>query len=108
MIEIGTDPAAPRILVGGQDVAGPIRTRQVTNAVSAVAGLPPVREYLIASSRRSSPPRPPAAGIVAEGRDIGSVVAPDAEVKVFLTASDVIRAQRRSAELAATRPRPPS
>ncbi len=47
VIEIGTDPAAPRISVAGQDVAGPIRTRQVSNTVSAVAGLPPVREYLI-------------------------------------------------------------
>ena len=102
VIEIGTDPAAPRIIVAGQDVAGPIRTRQVSNAVSAVAGLPPVREHLIGQQRDIiAAAVTGGAGIVAEGRDIGSVVAPEAEVKVFLTASEAIRAQRRAADLAA-------
>jgi cytidylate kinase len=101
-IEIGTDPAAPRISVAGQDVAGPIRTRQVSNAVSSVAGLPPVREYLIGQQQEIIAAAVAGGnGIVAEGRDIGSVVAPDAEVKVFLTASESIRAQRRAADLAA-------
>jgi cytidylate kinase len=101
-LEVGTDPQAPVILVDGVDVAGPIRTREVSNAVSAVASIPRVREYLIAAQRdiiaRAAGAGP---GIVAEGRDIGSVVAPDAPVKVFLTASEEIRALRRSAELAA-------
>jgi CMP/dCMP kinase len=102
VIEIGTDPAAPRISVAGQDVAGPIRTRQVSNAVSAVAGLPPVRQHLIGQQREIIAAAVTGGdGIVAEGRDIGSVVAPEAEVKVFLTASEGIRAQRRSADLAA-------
>ena len=102
VIEIGTDPAAPRIIVAGQDVAGPIRTRQVSNAVSAVAGLPPVREHLIGQQRDIIAAAVTGGeGIVAEGRDIGSVVAPEAGVKVFLTASEAIRAQRRSADLAA-------
>ena len=102
VIEIGTDPAAPRVSVDGQDVAGPIRTRQVSNAVSAVAGLPPVREHLIGQQRDIiAAAVTGGAGIVAEGRDIGSVVAPEAEVKVFLTASEAIRAQRRAADLAA-------
>ena len=48
MIEVGTDPDAPAITVGGVDVAGPIRTREVSNAVSAVASVPQVREHLIA------------------------------------------------------------
>jgi cytidylate kinase len=101
-IGVGTDPAAPAITVAGEDVAGPIRTRQVSNAVSAVAALPPVREHLIAEQRQIIAAAVGAgAGIVAEGRDIGSVVAPDAEVKVYLTASETIRAQRRSADLAA-------
>jgi CMP/dCMP kinase len=101
-IEIGTDPAAPRITAAGQDVGSPIRTRQVSNAVSAVAGLPAVREFLIGQQRDIIAAAVTAGdGIVAEGRDIGSVVAPDAEVKVFLTASESIRAQRRSADLAA-------
>jgi cytidylate kinase len=102
VIEIGTDPAAPQIAVAGQDVSGPIRTRQVSNAVSAVAGLPPVRERLIGQQREIIAAAAAAGtGIVAEGRDIGSVVAPDAEVKVFLTASEAARAERRSADLAA-------
>ncbi|HMH93400.1 MAG TPA: (d)CMP kinase [Streptosporangiaceae bacterium] len=101
-IEIGMDPAAPRISVAGQDVAGPVRTRQVSNAVSAVAGLPPVREHLIRQQQEIIAAAVTGGdGIVAEGRDIGSVVAPEAEVKVFLTASEAIRAQRRSADLAA-------
>jgi cytidylate kinase len=100
-LEVGTDPAAPGIAVDGQDVAGPIRTREVSNAVSAVAALPEVREYLIAQQRQIIAAALEAGtGIVAEGRDIGSVVAPDAEVKVFLTASEAIRARRRSADLA--------
>jgi len=101
-LEVGTDPAGPRISVDGQDVAGPIRTREVSNAVSAVAALPEVRQYLIAQQRQIIAAALEAgAGIVAEGRDIGTVVAPDAEVKVFLTASEAIRAERRSADLTA-------
>jgi CMP/dCMP kinase len=101
-LDVGTSPAAPGITVDGQDVAGPIRTREVSNAVSAVAALPEVREYLIAQQRQIIADAVAAGtGIVAEGRDIGGVVAPDAEVKVFLTASEAIRARRRSADLAA-------
>ena len=100
-IEVGTDPDAPAISVGGADVAGPIRTREVSNAVSAVAAVPQVRAYLIAMQREIIA-RAVAAGqgIVAEGRDIGTVVAPDGPVKVFLTASEAVRARRRSADLA--------
>ncbi len=103
VIEVGVDPDKPRITVDGVDVSGPIRTRRVSNAVSAVASVPRVREHLIACQRdiirrhRGSP----GGGIVAEGRDIGTVVAPDALVKVFLTASEEVRAHRRSADLAA-------
>jgi len=101
VIEIGTDPDAPAITVDGEDVSGPIRTREVSNAVSAVASVPQVREHLIAMQRviiaRNAGS---GGGIVAEGRDIGTVVAPQAPVKVFLTASESERAQRRSAELA--------
>jgi cytidylate kinase len=96
------DPAAPQILVNGTDVAGPIRTREVSNAVSAVAAIPQVRAVLIAQQREIIAEAVAArAGIVAEGRDIGTVVAPDAPVKVYLTASELARAQRRSADLAA-------
>ena len=96
------DPAAPQITVDGVDVSGRIRSRRVSNAVSAVASVPEVRVHLIARQRDIIGRHAgPGSGIVAEGRDIGTVVAPDALVKVFLTASEEVRAQRRSADLAA-------
>jgi len=74
----------------------------VSNAVSAVASVPEVRRHLIAMQRRIIAEALEAgAGIVAEGRDIGTVVAPDARVKVFLTATETARARRRTADLAA-------
>jgi CMP/dCMP kinase len=101
LIEVGTDPEAPAITVGGVDVSGPIRTREVSNAVSAVASVPQVREHLIAMQREIIARNAgPGGGIVAEGRDIGTVVAPQALVKVYLTASEDVRAHRRSADLA--------
>ena len=102
LIEVGTDPARPAIAVGGLDVSGPIRGRAVSNAVSAVASVPEVRAHLVAQ-QQDILARACAAGegIVAEGRDIGTVVAPQATVKVFLTASEEARASRRSADLAA-------
>jgi CMP/dCMP kinase len=99
-ITVVPDAAAPQIYVNGQDVAVPIRTREVSNAVSLVAALPPVRDLLIGLQRRVIAETADKTGIVAEGRDIGTVVAPDAAVKVYLTASEETRAQRRSAELA--------
>jgi len=101
VIEVGTDPDAPGIWLDGTDVAAAIRTREVSNAVSAVAAVPQVRVHLIAMQRRVIAAAIAAGeGIVAEGRDIGSVVAPEAPVKVFLTASETARASRRSADLA--------
>ncbi|ACY98372.1 (d)CMP kinase [Thermomonospora curvata] len=97
VLECGTDPDAPTISVNGTDVSGPIRTREVTNAVSAVSAVPAVRERLVALQREIIGD----GGIVVEGRDIGTVVAPDAPVKVFLTASEEARAQRRARDLAA-------
>jgi len=95
VIEVGTDPAAPWTRVDGTDVSGAIRTREVTAAVSAVAAVPRVRARLIAMQRAIIAD---AGGIVAEGRDIGTVVAPDAQVKVFLTADGAARASRRAGE----------
>ena len=101
-IEVGTDPQDPAIRVDGTDVAGPIRTREVSNAVSAVATIPAVRSHLIAMQQQIIADAVAAGqGIVAEGRDIGTVVAPDAPVKVFLNASEAVRARRRTAELSA-------
>jgi cytidylate kinase len=95
VIEVGTDPRAPWVRVNGTDVSAAIRTREVTSAVSAVARVPRVRAHLIAQQRDIIAH---ASGIVAEGRDIGTVVAPDAQVKVFLTADRSARADRRAAE----------
>jgi CMP/dCMP kinase len=101
-IEVGTDPDDPFTTVDGADVSGPIRERLVSNAVSAVASVPAVRTHLIARQREIiAKACAEAGGIVAEGRDVGMVVAPDAVVKVFLTASETARARRRAADLAA-------
>ena len=101
-IEVTTDPASPSVSVDGTDVTGLIRTREVSNAVSAVASVPEVRAHLVARQQAILASACAAGeGIVAEGRDIGTVVAPQAVVKVFLTASEDARAERRSADLAA-------
>jgi cytidylate kinase len=93
-IESGTDPAAPTIHVDGDDVAVAIRTDEVNAAVSPVSTVPEVRSRLLGLQREIIG----TGGIVVEGRDIGSVVCPDADVKVFLTADPGARAARRAAE----------
>jgi CMP/dCMP kinase len=101
-IEVGTDPAVQCTIVDGTDVTTAIRDRQVSNAVSTVASIPRIRGHLIAQQQEIiAQAVTTAGGIVAEGRDIGTVVAPQAPVKVFLTASEQARAERRSAELGA-------
>jgi CMP/dCMP kinase len=86
-----------RVLVDGRDVTDELRTPEVSEAASVAAAEPGVREAMVAEQRRLL-----AAGDwVAEGRDIGTVVAPDADVKVFLTASSEARARRRASELGA-------
>ncbi|HYO40909.1 MAG TPA: (d)CMP kinase [Nocardioidaceae bacterium] len=90
----GTDPDAPTITVDGTDVAAPIRGPEVTAAVSAVSAVPEVRARLLVEQHDAIG----AGGIVVEGRDIGTVVVPDADVKVFLTADPEARAVRRAAE----------
>ncbi|MBQ0987614.1 (d)CMP kinase [Streptomyces sp. F63] len=93
----GTDPGCPAITVDGADATGPIRTREVTAAVSAVSAVPEVRARLTELQRQIA--RSTRSGIVVEGRDIGTTVLPDADLKVFLTASPEARAARRSGEL---------
>ncbi len=97
-LEIGTDPVAPHFRADGVDVDTEIRGPEVTGAVSAVAAVPAVRAQLVEMQRAIIAG---AGRIVVEGRDIGSVVAPDANLKVYLTASAAARAERRSAEAAA-------
>jgi cytidylate kinase len=102
VIETGTDPADPTITVDGTDVAAEIRSAEVTGAVSPVSAVPRVRERLLHLQREAIAGALAGAheggGIVVEGRDIGSVVAPDADVKVYLTADAAARAARRAAE----------
>jgi cytidylate kinase len=93
-----TDPEHPSIKLDGVLVDAEIRGTAVTGAVSAVAAVPAVRRVLVAQQREIVAA---AERIVVEGRDIGAVVAPDADLKVYLTASANARAQRRSAEQAA-------
>ena len=99
LIESGTDPNAPTIHVDGVDVSGEIRSDAVNAAVSPVSTVADVRARLL-ELQRSIVSREIAAGagIVVEGRDIGSVVWPEAPVKVYLTADPVARAARRAAE----------
>ena len=94
-LSVGTDPVSPHFRANGTDVDAAIRGPEVTGAVSAVAAVPAVRRQLVQLQREiiAAAPR-----IVVEGRDIATVVAPDAELKVYLTASAAARAQRRSAE----------
>jgi CMP/dCMP kinase len=102
VIEVGTDPRTQSVTVDGTDVTGVIRAREVSNSVSAVARVPEVRAHLVGMQQAIIAAACAAGeGIVAEGRDIGTVVAPDAPIKVFLTASEATRALRRSADLAA-------
>jgi cytidylate kinase len=93
-LEMGTDPSAPSTQLDGVSVDVEIRSADVTAGVSAVAALPAVRAALIAQQRDIIG----AGGIVVEGRDITTVVTPDAPVRVLLTASAEARAARRGAE----------
>lgn len=99
-LKVGTDPTAPTVEVDGIDVGAAIRTTEVSTAVSAVATNSQVRTVLQQLQRelmaRVARER---GGVVAEGRDITTVVAPDATVRVLLTASEAARLRRRSAEL---------
>jgi cytidylate kinase len=99
-IDLGGSPggsAVMRVLLDGREVTDEIRTPEVSEAASRLAADPGVREALVAIQRRLT-----AGGDwVAEGRDIGTVVAPDAALKIFLTATPAERARRRAAELGA-------
>jgi CMP/dCMP kinase len=96
VIEVCIDPDDPWTRVNGHDVSSEIRTEAVSAQVSAVARVQAVRDHLIAAQRAVIFAAVP--GIVAEGRDIGTVVAPSAQLKVFLTADSQARARRRAAE----------
>ena len=91
-ITVTTDPDEQHVTVDGRSVDGEIRSQAVTTAVSPVSAIPEVRALLVAQQRELIG----SGAVVAEGRDIGTVVAPDAPLKIFLTASPDARATRRS------------
>jgi len=96
-IDFVTDPLGQRVLVDGVDVTEAIRTPQVSDGASIVSVYPGLREAMVTIQRRLGVD----GGVVMEGRDIGTVVFPDAEIKVFLDASLDERARRRFEELKA-------
>ncbi|MBR0311575.1 MAG: (d)CMP kinase, partial [Oscillospiraceae bacterium] len=84
-----------RMYLNGEDVTDAIRLPEISMYASAVSALPPVRAYLLEMQRRFAREQ----SVIMDGRDIGTVVLPDAEVKIFLTASSAVRAKRRCLEL---------
>ena len=95
-LRISTSPEAPRVIVGNTDVSAEIRGADVTERVSLIAADPAVRAEAVRRQREIIEQAPE--GIVVEGRDITSVVAPTAPVRVFLTADVAAREARRAAE----------
>ena len=95
---IGTDPDDYFVRVGEHDITDAIREPRVTGVVSLIARIPAVRVHLN-NVFRAIMQSTPKAGVIAEGRDITTVVAPDAQVRILLTASEEARMARRSAEL---------
>jgi cytidylate kinase len=94
-LEVGTDPRRPTVRVGDVDVAEAIRETRISAAVSAVAANLGVRAELVARQRAIAA----AGGVVIEGRDITTVVAPEAPVRVLLTASETTRLHRRARDV---------
>jgi cytidylate kinase len=94
-IRLVPEPGGQKVIMDGEDVTEPIRTQEVTSFVSKVAAVPEIRNVLVRLQRDIADRR----GVVMDGRDIGTNVLPDAEVKVFMTASVRIRAERRWLEL---------
>jgi CMP/dCMP kinase len=94
-LEVSTDPDWPHTVLDGRVVDEQIRSAEATAAVSAVSAIPRVRSLMVAKQRALIA----AAPTVAEGRDIASVVWPEAELKIYLTASEDVRARRRFADV---------
>lgn len=98
-LQMGTDPDNPSIAVGGEDVSVVIRSTEISTVVSAVATNLDVRAELRRRQREIIEASRSEGGIVAEGRDITTVVAPDADVRILLVASEAARLSRRAREI---------
>src|SRR4029077_12172271 len=90
-IDLRAQDGTQQVFLDGEEVTAAIRTPEVSQVASKVAVVPGVRKVLVAEQRRAGEQ----GGVVMEGRDIGSVVFPDADLKIFLTASPEVRAERR-------------
>ncbi len=94
-VRLEKDNSSLRVLVDGKDVTREIRLPEVTKAASAVSSIPRVREVMVREQRFMGVEK----GVVLEGRDIGTVVFPQAELKIFMVANPRVRAERRAKEL---------
>lgn len=94
-LELALSPEGQRVLLGGEDVSTAIRAPEISKAASQVSAIPAVRAFLLSLQKEMAKER----DIVMDGRDIGTVVLPDAQLKIFLTATPEDRARRRHAEL---------
>lgn len=94
-IEIAYENGEQHVFLNGEDVSAAIRSEEVGNHASAVAACPKVREKLVALQRQMAA----STDVIMDGRDIGTVVLPGADVKIYLTASSSVRAERRYKEL---------
>jgi cytidylate kinase len=92
-IDLAGDPDAPQVILNGEDVSNSIRTEEISHLASVVSTISEVRRALVAQQRAMG-----SRGVVMDGRDIGTVVFPNADVKFFLTGSPEVRAQRRFEE----------
>ena len=93
-LDISTDPLKDQVKVNDQDITNIIREEEITSQVSHFAAMPKIRQFLVSKQRELVTASK--TGIIVEGRDIGSVVLPEADFKIFITANDDVRAKRRA------------
>jgi cytidylate kinase len=93
-VDISTDPLKDQVKVNDQDITNIIREEEITSQVSHFAAMSKIRQFLVSKQRELVTAS--ITGIIVEGRDIGSVVLPEADFKIFITANDDVRAKRRA------------
>ena len=96
-LDISTDPLKDQVKVNDEDVSKIIREDEITSQVSHFAAMPKIRQFLVSKQRELV--KTSNSGIIVEGRDIGSVVLPEADFKIFITANDDVRAKRRAIQI---------
>ena len=96
-LDISTDPLKDQVKVNDEDVSKIIREDEITSQVSHFAAMPKIRQFLVSKQRELV--KASNSGIIVEGRDIGSVVLPEADFKIFITANDDVRARRRAIQI---------